>query len=69
MWSIALAFFGVFFAVPLRRQTILREKLKFPSGTATAHMIKVLHGQSDVHDSSTVRSRMIHTAISAYVVC
>ncbi len=27
-----LAFFGVFFAVPLRRQTILREKLVFPSG-------------------------------------
>jgi uncharacterized oligopeptide transporter (OPT) family protein len=42
-----LAFFGVFFAVPLRRQTILREKLKFPSGTATAHMIKVLHGQTE----------------------
>ena len=27
-----LAFFGVFFAVPLRKQTIIREKLKFPSG-------------------------------------
>lgn len=52
LWSLALAFFGVFFAVPLRRQTILREKLKFPSGTATAHMIKVLHGQaSDTLDS------------------
>lgn len=38
-----LAFFGVFFAVPLRRQTILREKLVFPSGTATAELIKILH--------------------------
>eukprot|EP01127_Copromyxa_protea_P015255 TRINITY_DN435_c0_g1_i1.p1 TRINITY_DN435_c0_g1~~TRINITY_DN435_c0_g1_i1.p1 ORF type:complete len:657 (+),score=104.12 TRINITY_DN435_c0_g1_i1:100-2070(+) len=38
-----LAFFGVFFAVPLREQTILREKLKFPSGYATAEMIKILH--------------------------
>ncbi|KYR00052.1 hypothetical protein DLAC_03195 [Tieghemostelium lacteum] len=43
LWTFALAFFGVFFAVPLRKQTILVEKLKFPSGTATAQMIKVLH--------------------------
>ena len=34
---------GVCFAVPLRHQTILREKLKFPSGTASAHMIATLH--------------------------
>jgi uncharacterized oligopeptide transporter (OPT) family protein len=37
-WSFGVAFFGVFFAVPLRRQVIIREKLKFPSGTATALM-------------------------------
>ena len=42
-WCFAIAFFGVFAAVPLRKQTILREKLKFPSGTATAEIIKVLH--------------------------
>ena len=38
LWGIGVAFFGVFFAVPLRRQVIIREKLKFPSGTATALM-------------------------------
>ena len=27
-WSAALAFFGVFLAVPLRSQTIIREKLR-----------------------------------------
>ncbi|KAF2075859.1 hypothetical protein CYY_002845 [Polysphondylium violaceum] len=43
LWAFSLAFFGVFFAVPLRKQTILVEKLKFPSGLATAQMIKVLH--------------------------
>lgn len=43
-WSLGVAFFGVFFAVPLRRQVIIKEKLKFPSGTATALMISVLHG-------------------------
>ncbi|PWW74581.1 OPT superfamily oligopeptide transporter [Tuber magnatum] len=43
-WSIGVAFFGVFFAVPLRKQVIIKEKLRFPSGTATALMISVLHG-------------------------
>ncbi|TLD25669.1 putative oligopeptide transporter [Venturia nashicola] len=45
VWSVGIAFFGVVFAVPLRRQVIIREKLKFPSGTATALMIGVLHGE------------------------
>ncbi|KAF2432945.1 oligopeptide transporter-like protein [Tothia fuscella] len=45
VWAFGIAFFGVVFAVPLRRQVIIREKLKFPSGTATALMIGVLHGE------------------------
>ncbi|CAO1613391.1 unnamed protein product [Parajaminaea phylloscopi] len=43
LWSAALAFFGVFFAGPLRKRVIVTEKLTFPSGTATAHLISVLH--------------------------
>ncbi|ORX71701.1 OPT superfamily oligopeptide transporter [Basidiobolus meristosporus CBS 931.73] len=43
LWGLGIAFFGVFFAVPLRKQTIIKEKLRFPSGTATAQMISVLH--------------------------
>lgn len=38
LWGLGVAFFGVFFTVLLRKQVILREKLKFPSGTATALM-------------------------------
>ncbi|KAI5367242.1 Putative oligopeptide transporter, OPT superfamily [Septoria linicola] len=44
LWALGLCFFGVMFAVPLRKEVIIREKLKFPSGTATALMIGVLHG-------------------------
>jgi uncharacterized oligopeptide transporter (OPT) family protein len=44
LWALGICFFGVVFAVPLRREVIVREKLKFPSGTATALMIGVLHG-------------------------
>ncbi|ODQ50021.1 OPT superfamily oligopeptide transporter [Saitoella complicata NRRL Y-17804] len=45
IWSAGVAFFGVFFAVPLRKQVIIKEKLPFPSGKATATMISVLHAQ------------------------
>ncbi|RMD39257.1 hypothetical protein DV735_g5877, partial [Chaetothyriales sp. CBS 134920] len=44
VWGIGLCLFGVAFGVPLRKQVIIREGLKFPSGTATALMISVLHG-------------------------
>ncbi|KZM26439.1 OPT super [Ascochyta rabiei] len=47
VWSVGICFFGVVFAVPLRREMIIREKLKFPSGTATALLIKVLHGEKE----------------------
>lgn len=44
LWSLGICLFGVVFAVPLRKEVIIREKLKFPSGTATALMIGVIHG-------------------------
>ncbi|KAI9870977.1 MAG: hypothetical protein M1830_003563 [Pleopsidium flavum] len=47
IWSLGICFFGVVFAVPLRKEVIIREKLKFPSGTATALMIGVLHGDKE----------------------
>ena len=47
VWSLGICFFGVVFAVPLRKEVIIRERLKFPSGTATALMIGVLHGNTD----------------------
>ncbi|KAG6014253.1 hypothetical protein E4U54_005632 [Claviceps lovelessii] len=45
IWSLGLCYFGVVFAVPLRRQVIIRERLKFPSGFSTAVLISVLHGE------------------------
>lgn len=57
LWALGLCFFGVVFAVPLRRQVIIREKLKFPSGTATALMISVLHGQDDLASNGCKRQK------------
>lgn len=51
LWSIGLGFFGIFFAVPLRKQVIVKEKLPFPSGSATATLISVLHN-TELKESS-----------------
>lgn len=46
VWTLALVFFGVFLAVPLRHRFIVVEELKFPSGTATAVAIQALSSVS-----------------------
>ena len=52
LWSLGVCLFGVVFAVPLRKEVIVREKLRFPSGTASALMLRVLHrsGKNDEKD-------------------
>lgn len=54
VWSFGLAFFGVFFAVLLRRQIIEREQLRFPTGSATAVLISVLHKTRLKHEVDKV---------------
>ncbi|KAI0401413.1 OPT oligopeptide transporter protein-domain-containing protein [Xylaria palmicola] len=54
IWSLGLCYFGVVFAVPLRRQVIIREKLKFPSGFSTAVLIGVLHGKGSTQSSGAL---------------
>lgn len=54
-WSFGVAFFGVFLAVPLRKQVVVREKLIFPSGTATAQVLGVLHGKPLVHSPEAAK--------------
>ncbi|CAH6721063.1 putative oligopeptide transporter [[Candida] jaroonii] len=54
IWSLGLAFFGVFIAIPLRKQVIVKEKLPFPSGTATGILISVLHGNEPNNQNAEV---------------
>lgn len=42
-WLLFVSFLGVLFAVTLRKQTIVTEKLPFPSGTACAATISAMH--------------------------
>ncbi|KAF8149886.1 oligopeptide transporter [Crassisporium funariophilum] len=61
-WSCSVAFFGVFLSPPIRKQVIVEEQLPFPSGTATAHLISVLHKMPP--PDTTVRHRAGYQAIS-----
>ncbi|MBU0519205.1 OPT/YSL family transporter [bacterium] len=47
-WIFFLAVLGVSLAIPMKRQMINIEKLRFPSGIAAAETLKSLHGIGDV---------------------
>ena len=64
IWSAGVAFFGVFFTIPLRKQVLVRERLKFPSGTATAEMITVLHNASKDEIPYHVKIRYLLSAFT-----
>ncbi|RQV97194.1 hypothetical protein EH220_04880, partial [bacterium] len=49
-WVFFLAVLGVTMAIPMKRQMINIERLKFPSGIAAAETLKSLHGVRDKKD-------------------
>ena len=63
LWAAAGAYLGVFFAVPLRRQMVVVEALRFPSGTATAETI-VSMGASGAEAAKKARYLLVFLAIS-----
>jgi len=44
-WTLVLSALGVFMAIPMKRQMINVEQLKFPSGIAAAETLKSLHSK------------------------
>lgn len=56
LWSLAVAFLGVFYAVPLRRQFVEVDKLRFPTGTATAETIMAMFSEAA---EAVAKSRML----------
>lgn len=63
VWSMGLCLFGVIFAVPLRTYFIIRQKLRFPSGTAAATLLGVLHNRQEIRikverDQQNTQSRL-----------
>ncbi len=47
LWTIFLAALGVFIAIPMKRQMINIEQLKFPSGIAAAETLRSLHAKGE----------------------
>jgi putative OPT family oligopeptide transporter len=47
LWGMGIAFLGVFFAVPLRKQMVVVEKLRYPTGTAAAETIKAMYASGE----------------------
>jgi uncharacterized oligopeptide transporter (OPT) family protein len=45
-WLLSVGLLGVLFAIPLRRQSIVVDKLRFPSGTACASTITAMHADA-----------------------
>ena len=64
LWAGSVAWIGVFFAVPLRRQMILVDRLRFPTGTATAHTIVAMFG-SGVETLRKARSLLLWAVLAA----
>ncbi|KAJ7104085.1 OPT oligopeptide transporter protein-domain-containing protein [Mycena belliarum] len=60
-WSCSVAFFGVFLSPPIRKQVIVNEQLAFPSGTATAQLIAVLHKMPP--PDTTIRRRIGYSPV------
>lgn len=47
LWTLSVAYLGVFYAVPLRKQMVVIEKLRFPTGTATAETIIAIFAKGE----------------------
>lgn len=63
LWAGSVAGLGIFYAIPLRRQMVLVEKLRFPSGTATGQTIAAMFSSGE--DAVKKSSLLVKTAIAA----
>ena len=62
-WAASVAGLGIFYAIPLRKQMVLVEKLRFPSGTATGQTIASMYSSGG--DAVRKSSWLVKTAIGA----
>ncbi|KXN73316.1 OPT superfamily oligopeptide transporter [Conidiobolus coronatus NRRL 28638] len=59
MWTIAAAFHGMFFGVPLRKYFIIQRQLVFPTPTAAAETIRTLHADPEAGQSAISKGKWI----------
>jgi len=70
LWGIGIAFLGVFFAVPLRKQMVVVERLKYPTGTAAAETIKAMYasGEEAVRKAKILFYSALFAALFKFVI-
>lgn len=56
IWSFGLGFIGIFFGLILRKQMIIKENLKFPSGSATSTLISILNSSNNEYIHILIKS-------------
>ncbi|MHC4413700.1 MAG: OPT family oligopeptide transporter [Planctomycetota bacterium] len=56
LWALSVAYVGVMFAVPLRRQMVEVDRLRFPTGTATAQTIMAMFAEAG---EAVVKARIL----------
>ncbi len=66
LWTMFLAMLGVFVAIPMKRQMINVEQLKFPSGLAAAQTLRSLYA-AEREGTKQARSLGIASALGAIV--
>ncbi|MAC19269.1 MAG: hypothetical protein CMJ23_06235 [Phycisphaerae bacterium] len=66
-WALAVGFLGVFYAVPLRNQMVVVEKLRFPTGTATAETIVSMNSAGGAGDALRQARMLLLWALVAAV--
>jgi len=59
LWAIAASLYGIFFAIPLRKYFILKQKLVFPTPTGAANIIKSFHASSEGAESAGKKTRVM----------
>ncbi|ETS64672.1 hypothetical protein PaG_00619 [Moesziomyces aphidis] len=66
-FSAVSAYYGVFFAIPLRKFYILKQKLIFPSPTATAYTVRSLHAPGGEVSAKKQSRALLYSFLGAFV--
>ena len=61
------AYYGMFFAIPLRKFYILKQKLVFPSAVAAAHTIRSLHVGKNAEANARKKTKALVVAFIAAI--
>ncbi len=68
LWILVICYLGLFVAVPIKRQMINVEKLKFPTGFATAEVLKSMHGEGESGGDAVKKARALYTALGVGLI-